>query len=165
MQTPYRKPGKYTNLPFDPHITQTKYDSLASSLDRLANDVKPYLMQEVSRLAQNGDFSENAEYQIAKGRLRGLNRRILTLERQLAIAEIIDPKQFDTVEIGHKVTVDAGGIERDFTILGKNEIDLEKGIISYTSPIGAALIGARVGDEVTVMLPKGDVLYRILNIS
>lgn len=122
-------------------------------------------MQEVSRLAQNGDFSENAEYQIAKGKLRGLNRRILKLERQLAIAEIIAPKQGERVEIGHRVTVETEGIERDFTILGKNEIDLEKGIISYTSPIGAALIGMRVGDEVTIMLPKGEVLYRILNIS
>jgi hypothetical protein len=101
MQTPYRKPGKFSHIKPDPEITQAKFDELASKLDRLKNKTRFKAMEEVRIQAENGDFSENASYQIAKGRLRSINQRILDLENQLKVAVIIKTvKNPSTVAIG-----------------------------------------------------------------
>jgi transcription elongation factor GreA len=153
MQTPYRKPSKFSYIKPDPQLTQAKFDELKNKLDRLQNKTRFKAMEEVRLHAENGDFSENASYQIAKGRLRNINQRILDLENQLKVAVIIKPNQNqDSVQIGSKVTVSYSGKERTYEILGSSETDPVRGIISYTSPLGAALMKHRVGDQVTVAL-------------
>lgn len=149
MQLPKRKPGKFSQSTVDPHITQAKFDELDASLTRLKK-LKPKVAKEMAEHAQMGDFSENAEYQAAKRRLRGINSKILILENQLNRAIIIDPKKSDVVEIGHTVTVLFDGKEKKYQILGSSETDPTKGIISQHSPIGAALIGRKAGDVVSV---------------
>lgn len=166
MQVPHRKPGKFTHLKPDPLLTQAKFDELQNKLERVKK-IRPQAAAEVSRLAELGDFSENVEYQLAKGRLRGINDKILKLEQHLNRAQIIpDRKQNDRVELGHKVTVEKDGEQKSYQILGSAEIDPMRGIISYTSPIGKALVGREVGDIVGVKLVNGkEVEYKIVKIE
>src|SRR3989339_1295334 len=163
MQLPKRKPGKYTNLPNDPLMTGHKFAALQKDLEKLLAK-RPKAASEVARLAELGDFSENVEYQLAKGKLRGMNNAILKIERQLADANIIAPPDSDEVHVGSTVTVHANGTEKTYTILGSTETDPSKGIISYTSPIGEVLLGKKKGDIVSLTIQGHDVSYRILKI-
>jgi len=164
MQLPYRKPGKYTHQSLDPHITQSKFTELEKKLGQLKKR-KPFLASEVSRLAENGDFSENASYQAAKRKLRGNLSAITKLEYQLRHATIISAPNSNIVHIGSTVTVASEKIETQFTILGSTESKPEKGIISHTSPIGAALLGKKIGDLITIKLPTNTITYRIKSIK
>ncbi len=164
MQLPYRKPPNISEFQQDPLITEEKFLELQDKLARLYAS-RPAVADDVHRLAQNGDFSENAEYQQAKGKLRGINHSILKLEHQIDHAVLIKKGGADKVSIGHTVTVAIGPAERTYQILGSAETNPDKGIISYTSPIGAALIGRSVGDTVEVALADRKISYKILKIS
>lgn len=165
VQTPYRKPGKFSQMKNDPLLTKGKFEELKNKLEKLKNS-RPKQAEEVARLAELGDFSENVAYQYAKGRLRGINQSILNLEKQLQEAEIINPeKQTNSVQIGHKVTVLSDGKQKTYEILGSSETDPQKGVISYNSPIGAALIGRKVGEVVTIKLANKEVGYKIIEIK
>lgn len=146
MRVPYRKPGKFTNLKPDPNITPAKKAELEADLERLKKK-RPHAAKEVQLHAQNGDFSENAEYQLAKRRLRGINCRILELEDHLKRAIVIEKSTSDAVALGDTVTITMDGEEKTYTILGPSETDPNKNIISHLSPIGSALVGKTSGDE------------------
>lgn len=166
MQVPRRKPGKWTQHQADAFLTREKYQELERTLDRLKNHARRAAAADVARYAELGDFSENAEYQAAKGKLRGINHRILVIENQLRQAVIIAPRgPSDVVAVGCAVTVESNGRERVFHILGSTESDPSAGVISHISPIGAALIGHRVGEQVTVKLADRDVVYEIRAIA
>lgn len=167
MRIPYRKPkpGELPPEPTDLHITQERYDESAITLERLITRVRPRLAEEVKRLAEMGDFSENAAYQIAKGKLRGLNSRIDKLEYQIKHAIIIRPRGTGVVELGSTVTVEINGKEKTYRILGSAEVDLDNNIISHNSPIGQALLGKRVGEIAKVDLGERVVEYRIIGIQ
>ena len=164
MQVPTRKPGKYTFVKPDPHVTPEKFNALKHELKKMKNR-QPGLIAEVKRLASDGDFSENAAYQIAKGKLRGLNRRILETEDFLKRAVIIERQESETAQIGSRVTVEVGGREKTYEILGSSETDPGRGVISRNSPLGAALIGRRAGETVEVQLAEKTVAYRIIRIE
>ena len=166
MQTPYRKPSKFSYINPDPQITEAKFNELKTKRDKLKNKTRFKAMEEVRIHAENGDFSENAAYQIAKGRLRGINQKILDLENHLKVAIIIKPnKNKDTVSLGSRVTVTYDNKQRTYEILGSAETDPVRGIISHNSPIGAALMRRRVGDEVRINLASKEVVYKILKIE
>lgn len=166
MQTPYRKPSKFSYIKPDPQITEAKFNELKRKLDKLQNHTRFKVMEEVRINAENGDFSENAAYQIAKGKLRGINQKILDLTNHLKIATIIKPnKDNDAVAIGHHVTISYEGKTRTYEILGSSETDPVRGIISHNSPIGSALLGHKVGDIVRVKLANKTVAYKIINIE
>lgn len=164
MRVPIRKPGKYTFLKPDPHLTEEKFRELENKLGRMLK-ARPPLIEEVKFHALNGDFSENAAYQIAKGRLRGLNQRILELEDHLKRAVIIRPKNSGWVEIGHLVTVLVRGKEKTYEILGSTETNPDKGIISHSSPLGSALLGHKIGNRVKVRLADKEIEYEIIKIE
>src|SRR5438132_966782 len=129
MQIPYRKPGKFSNLPADPLMTREKLGELQNKLAR-SKKQRPEAAAEVARLAELGDFSENAEYQLAKGRLRGINNNILKLDHQINQAIIIEPdKKANSVQVGHTVTVERDGKEKNYLILGSSESKPERGVI------------------------------------
>ena len=165
MRTLNRRSENASQKPFDPFLSSAKFLELKDKLKRLKDFNRPKLSQEVSRLAELGDFSENVEYQLAKGKLRRINKEILILENQLKQAEIIKiPKQFNTVQIGHKVTIEVGGKKKIYQIFGSFEADPEKGIISYNSPIGRALLGCKVGDIIKIKPVDREMEYKIVKI-
>lgn len=142
-------------------MTQEKFEQLRANLAHLKS-IRPAAAAEVARLAELGDFSENAEYQLAKGRLRGINNNMLRLEHQINNAEVISsPHTHDTVQVGSTVEVRVNGILKKYHILGSSQTDPEHGIISYTSPLGEALLGASVGETVELVLANRTVQYTV----
>ncbi len=165
MQLPYRKPGKYSQGTQDPLMTEEKFQALQKQLARL-KESQPQAAKDVARLAEMGDFSENVEYQLAKGRLRSINERILRLEYELTHAEIIQPsRQNNRVELGHTVSIHDGQNQKTFQILGSTETNPAKGIISYTSPIGSALLGRKLGEKIKIQIGPKEVEYTIVRIE
>jgi transcription elongation factor GreA len=165
MQVPYRKAGKYAGQKPDPHLTRAKYAELQAKLERLKG-VQPAAIEEVKRLALMGDFSENAAYQIAKGRLRGMNQRITEIEDHLKRAEIIaNGPNRGIAELGRTVTVEVSGKERIYKILGSSETDPEGGVISHNSPLGQALLGKGAGDVAKLQLPDKTIVYKIIKVE
>ena len=147
MRIPFRKPGEFTNIVPDPHLTERKFNELTDKLDKL-KEALPNAIQELQRLAEMGDFSENAAYQMAKGKVRGINDRISDITEQLKAAIIIKPgKNKQEVQLGSRVRVKLNGRENTYQILGSAEIDLSKNVISHNSPLGASLMGKRAGDS------------------
>ena len=167
MQIPKRKAEKkYTDLHSDPHITQDKFDSLQRELERKKKVQRPAAAKDVERYAKLGDFSENAAYSSAKGRLRGINNRILVIKDLLKRAVIIKlVKGTDTIQLGSTVTVEVNGKKKSFQILGTTEVNLEKGIISHNSPIGSELIGRSVGEIVKIKPAEIEIEYKIISID
>lgn len=165
MRTANRKPGKFSILKPDPVLTKEKFGELESKLEKLKK-AKPGAAVEVARLAELGDFSENVEYQMAKGKLRGINNAILNLENQLHEAVVVkEHKPSGVVQIGSIVTVARGGEEKVYKILGSVESDPNKGVISYNSPIGEALMGCEIGEKTVVKLADREVEYMIVKIE
>ncbi len=147
-------------------LTAEKARELENKLDRLKNFSRPKAAEEVRRLAELGDFSENVEYQLAKGRLRGINNGILSIENQLKHAEIITPQQqTDTVSIGHTVTIHNGKNNKTYLILGSSETNPQQGIISHISPLGSALLGKKINDTVQVKTGDRETSYKIIEIK
>lgn len=166
MRVPIRKAGPYTHIKPDTHITPEKYAELSAKLDKLKNVKRPREAAEVKRLALMGDFSENAGYQLAKGRLRGINERILDIEYMLKNAEIIElGADSDRVQIGHLVTLETEGKIKDYRILGGAETNPSAGVISHNSPLGAALLNKHVGDVVEINLADRTRIYKIIKIN
>lgn len=166
MRVPIRKAGNLPSISIDYQITQEKYQELIDKLNHLKKFVHPQLSKEVQRLAELGDFSENVEYQLAKGKLRGLNQKIELLEKQINRAVIIENTgNNQTVKLGHTVTVKLNNREFTYRILGSTETNPGQGIISQHSPIGQALLGKKVNDQVIVQLPDRQLIYQILEIK
>lgn len=165
MRLPNRKPGKYTFPTFDPNMTESKFRALQSKLEHLKKVAQPNAAKDTQKFGENGDFSENAEYQIAKGRLRGINRAIDELQYQIARAKIIEtPKDTTTVQIGHTVVISTNTTEHTFQILGSTETNPTAGVISYQSPLGAALLGHSVGEVVSLKIKDKTIEYSIIKI-
>lgn len=165
MQLPIRKPGKYTHLKPDQHLTEAKFNELKNKLDRLIFN-RPRLSEEVKKYASDGDFSENAAYQIAKGKLRGMNQRILEIEDHLKRAVIIKPnKNSNIVQLGSSVTIATSGQEKTYLILGSSETNPSRGVISSHSPIGSALMNKKLGDQIKIKLADRQVEYKIIKIE
>ncbi len=166
MQVPHRRKETYVKPKPDPYLTESKFIELKNKLERLKTVTRPRESEEVKRLAEMGDFSENVGYQVAKGRLRGINQRILDIEDHLKNAVIFHPsKNIAIVQIGHHVTIESKGKEKTYTILGSSETDPTTGIISRNSPIGAALLGRAVGEVVKIKLADRELEFKIIKIA
>ena len=113
-------------------------------------------------------MSENAEYSAAREKQSFIEGRILELGDKLARAEVIDPSSVksDKVVFGATVTIqDEDGKKSKYQIVGEVEADINQGRISIASPLAKSLLGKRVGDELNVRSPRGDISYEVLNIE
>lgn len=151
----------------DLKITPIGYAKLRAELDALWKVERPQVTQEVADAAAQGDRSENAEYQYGKRRLREIDRRVRWLDKRLAELTVVRGAPDDgRVHFGAWVTVeDEDGEQKRWQLVGTDEFDVEQGKISASSPIGQALIGKQVGDEVEVRRPRGDLELEILAIE
>lgn len=164
MQIPTRKPGKFTHIPTDYNITQAKYDELSQKLEKLKKK-QPKAIKDVEQLALMGDFSENAAYQIAKGRLRTINYKIDEIQDFLQKAKLISKPNTNIVQLGSTVKIESNSIKKTFQILGSSEANPSKGIISQYSPLGKALIGRKQGDNIEIEQNGKIIEYRIVGIE
>ena len=150
------------------YITPAGYARLRGELMQLLDVERPKVVETVSWAAKNGDRSENGDYLYGKKRLREIDRRIRFLTKRLDIAEVADPSLHhgsDQVFFGATVTyADEAGEERTLTIKGIDEADNLGGEVSWVSPIARALLKARVGDEVTLVTPKGPQRIEVIDV-
>ncbi len=150
-------------------ITPKGYQKLEDELKELKYKERPAVIQAISEARALGDLSENAEYHSAKEKQALIEGKIAYLESALGSAEIIDPLKMsgDVVKFG--ATVRFVDVETDeektYQIVGKEEADLEHGLISFESPIARALIGKSVGDEFVVSSPKGNREFELLSVE
>ena len=165
MRVPFRRPGQYALIKPDRYLTAAKFEELQARLKKLLA-LRPVAIEEMQKYASDGDFSENAPYQIAKGRLRGINQKILEIEDALRHAEIIKNDQAkNIVQLGCHVTVEINNQTKAYQILGSAETDPTAGIISHRSPIGAALIGHSVGELIKIKINNKEIDCRIIKIA
>ena len=149
-------------------ITKKGYEALKADLDRLRKEERPKVIEAIAEARSHGDLSENAEYEAAKERQGFIEARINELERKLAEARIIETANLSSETVVFGATVVLLEVQtnqqRQYTLVGLDEADLKNGRISVQSPVGKALIGRRVGDQVEVTTPAKVVEYEILEI-
>lgn len=148
-------------------ITPAGYARLEKELNDLWRQERPRVTAEVSAAAELGDRSENAEYIYGKKRLREIDKKIKYLSGLLDRLEVIDPKtvESDKVEFGATVVCeDEEGKKLVYIIVGEDEVEAKQRRISPKSPIGKALMGKRVDDDVLVIRPAGELELVVVEI-
>lgn len=152
-------------------LTQKGLDDLKKKLEFLETVRRNEVIEKIKVARSYGDLSENSEYDEAKNEQAKVEAEIADLTVMLQNAEVIDESKLsnDTVNLGSMVKVrivtDRGEREKDFQILGSNEANPREGKISDDSPVGKALVGCKLGDEVEVTTPAGVARYCVLQIS
>ena len=159
----FRRPEK----PGSQYITPDGAKRLRAELDELWRIERPRVTQAVAEAAAQGDRSENAEYIYGKKQLREIDRRVRFLRKRLEELKVVDRAPQDTSRIYFGAWVrlenEAGEIV-EYRVVGPDEFDLEKGLISIDSPLARALLKKSVDDDVAVTLPRGKTTYCVLAI-
>ena len=143
------------------------YEMLTTALKALRQE-RPLIVEAIEEARAHGDLSENAEYHAAKERQGQVEAQIGEIEDRVSRAQIIDPASLsgDKVVFGATITLlDEADKPQRYQIVGQAESDAKKGRISYDSPLGRALIGRSVGDEVEVTVPSGEKFYLLEKIE
>ncbi|MBD1390689.1 transcription elongation factor GreA [Neiella sp. HB171785] len=145
-------------------------DSLREELDYLKGTRRPQIIEAIAEAREHGDLKENAEYHAAREQQGFCEGRIQEIEAKLSNAQIIDVSKMEaTGKVIFGATVVLLNIDTDaevtYRIVGDDEADLKKNLISINSPIARGLIGKSEGDEVTVKTPGGDVEFEILEVK
>ncbi len=150
-------------------LTNEGFQNIKKELDHLKKVERPEIIERIAIARSHGDLSENAEYHSAREKQGMIEARIKYLEGVIAEAEVIDPTKLsgDRVLFGATVTIFDSESEDETTykLVGELESDLNNGKLSVTSPIGAALIGKEIGDEVVVQTPAGRKVYEIMEVE
>jgi len=148
-------------------ITAAGMRKLEDEFDNLWRVERPKVVRGVSDAAAEGDRSENAEYIYGKKRLREIDKKLKHLGGRLKVLKICSlPATPKSVSFGCWVTYeDLDGAERSYQLVGPDEFDVSTGKISIDSPVGQALLGKRVDDEVFIRRPNGDLTVYITRIS
>ena len=149
------------------YITPEGYRRFEEEADRLWNIDRPKMAKAVQIAAAEGDRSENAEYQYSKQRLAAIDRRLRFIGQRLKVLTMVDEKPPDDgrVYFGSWVSIeDEDGNQFTYRLVGPDETDADKKWISMDSPVGRSLMGRRVGDEVTVRRPRGEVTCEIVQV-
>jgi len=148
------------------YLSQEKYDALKQELNQLKTEERKKVAESLEYAKSLGDLSENAEYHEARDKQADLEDRITELEETLKYSQIVTAHHSSLVEVGVTVTTKrSDGREEKFSIVGAEETDMLAGKISHESPLGSALLGHKVGDTVSVITPKGETKYKIVNIQ
>ncbi|MEE4747922.1 transcription elongation factor GreB [Pseudomonas alliivorans] len=149
-------------------ITEAGYQSLKDELDWLWREERPEITRKVTWAASLGDRSENADYQYNKKRLREIDRRVRYLRKRIEDLRVVSysPTQEGKVFFGAWVTiVNEEDMSKRFRVVGADEIYDRKDFISIDSPMARACIGKRVGEEIVVRTPTGDVYWEVTEIE
>jgi transcription elongation factor GreA len=148
------------------YLTREGLEKYKAELDELVNVRRPEVAARIHEATELGELVENAEYEEAKNEQAFVEGRIQALENLIRNAVLIDEAPAtDHVQIGSKVLVHHGQVQETYTIVGSAEASPREGRISNESPVGRALLGHRVGDQVVVQTPAGDVTYTIVSIK
>ncbi len=149
-------------------MTRQGHEMLTEELRRLKGIERPATSEAIRRAREHGDISENAEYDAAKEKQAMIEARIRLIEDKLARAEVVDAsgQPPDKVRFGTTVVLEDldTGDEITYRIVGEDEADVSRGLLSVTSPVARALIGKAVEDQVKVTVPAGNREYEVREI-
>lgn len=160
----YRPPQK----PGSKYITPEGKKTLKAELHQLWKVERPEVTQSVSEAAALGDRSENAEYIYGKKRLREIDRRVRYLSKRLEEMTVVSmkPDNRDKIFFGAYVSLeDEFGESAKYRLVGPDELDPKKGYISIDAPMGKALLGKKIDDEIEIQSPQGSRSYSITHIT
>ena len=150
-------------------ITVNGQKKLRDELDFLTNVERPKIIDSISVAREHGDLKENAEYHAAREQQSFVEGRIKDIKLKLSNAEIVDPKKITSNKVVFSATVILFDFDNEkeitYSIVGDDEADIKKSMISINSPIARALIGKEENDVASVETPSGKKEFEILNIS
>ena len=150
-------------------MTKNGHQQLQKLLHHLITVERPAVVSAIAEARDHGDLSENAEYDAAKEQQAHLEGRIQNIQDKLARAQVIEPAtmRIDKIAFGATVTLtDSNTLEEVvYKIVGEDEADIKKGMISIYSPLARALVGKKEGDEVALKAPGGLREYEVENIE
>ena len=142
---------------------------LKSELENLKNSERPNIIKAIAEAREHGDLSENAEYHAAREKQSFIEGRISELENKISRADVIDISSLDNSKITFGATVKITDLNSDethtYTIVGADESDIEKNLISISAPLGRAMINKTVDDVIEVTTPGGLKEYQINSIK
>lgn len=151
------------------YMTDAGLRKLREELDRLVNAERPKISQQIGEARDKGDLSENAEYDAAKEAQGMLEMRISKLQELVANARIIDESKLDrnsvqilsTVQLKNTKT----GAVMTYTLVAENEANVKEGKIAISTPIGKGLVGKKIGEQVVINVPSGQLFLEIIGIT
>ena len=150
-------------------MTREGYDNLKKDLEFLRNTKRPKILAAIEEARAHGDISENAEYEAATEEYQFMQKKIGEIEETLKQCEVAEIKQNPNGKVDFGGRVFLKNLDTDeevvYMVVGPFESDLEKGRISMSSPLGRALMGKEVGDEVSFSAPGGERTYEIIKIA
>jgi transcription elongation factor GreA len=150
-------------------MTTNSYSMLEEELKKLKSEDRPNVIRAIAEAREHGDLSENAEYHAAKEQQSFIEGRILELEYKVTRAEVIDTSTIKSNKILFGATInlidEKNEKEITYKIVGVDETNVEKGLISVSSPVARSLMGKMLGDVAVVNTPGGKTTYEILNIK
>jgi len=150
------------------HITPEGFQRIAEEHARIWTVLRPRIVAEVEAAAALGDRSENAEYIYGKKKLRELDRRLRELSERMDALTVTDPRPHPSgrAYFGAWVAVeDEKGEERSYRLVGPDEFDVARGLLSVDSPLGRALLGKKQGETVVVQRPAGAAELTVVEVS
>ena len=151
------------------YMSQEGYDKMVAQLRHMESVERPAASAAIAEARDKGDLSENSEYDAAKEAQAMLEDKINKLKQALASAKIIDTSKLDknTVQILATVEMqnEVNGAHMKYTIVSESEANLKEGKISSRTPIAQGLLGKKLGDEVTIKIPRGEIKLKIVNIT
>lgn len=148
------------------YLTEDGFKKLKEEIEYLKTIKRQEAARRIQEAKELGDLSENAEYSAAKDAKAETEARVSEIEQILKEAMIIEePKKIGVVQVGSTIVIGNGAGNRKYTIVGRNEANPAEGKISNESPLGAAFLGKKTNDKVSVNTPKGNIAYKIKSIN
>ena len=150
-------------------MTKDGLQKLKSELENLKNIERPKIIKAISEAREHGDLSENAEYHAAREKQSFIEGKVFELENKISRAEVIDTSSFDNSRVAFGATVEITDLSNEkkhiYKIVGVDEADIEKNLISISAPLCKAMINKTIEDVIEVNTPNGVKEYQINSIS
>lgn len=151
------------------YMTEDGYKKLLEELNELERVQRPAISKQIAEARDKGDLSENAEYDAAKEAQGMLEMKIAILKEKIASARMIDETKISTSEVQIltrvKIKNTKSGQEMSYMIVSESEANFKEGKLSVTTPIAKGLLGKKVGEKATVVVPSGPMEFEVLEIS
>lgn len=148
------------------YISAEALEELKKELQHRKTTVRREIAKDIQTAKEQGDLSENFEYQDAKERQAANEGEIIRLDDRISKAILVEKQSGDTIKLGSSFTAeDQSGTQRHFEIVGGSEANPMEGKISHESPLGNAFLGANAGDDIAFEAPSGTISYKVISID
>jgi transcription elongation factor GreA len=147
------------------YVSAQSLENLKKEFETIKDITIPEIAKRIDEAKQQGDLSENAEYHQAREDMSWAQGRLKELEQIITNSKLITNQKGSNIVVGSVVLLKINGQEREYTIVGPQEVNPAKGLISNESPLGQALIGHKAGDKIEFKAPAGKQIYEIIKIK